>query len=149
MIATLASAQEREWNILLVNGEEIQNVSLLSVGNDTLYIARSANFTDIVMVDSIARISREGHGAVLPATLIGIGAGGALGLAVHPPSRNQSEANVYSALFGAVVGGAAGFLVGSILQSDEVYDLKNVGRQEKLSIIDSILRGNVPGRRSE
>ncbi len=135
LMATVANAQNRSWSISLVSGEEMQNVALQAIGHDTLYISRSANFSDWIVLDSIAQLRHETQGAILPATLIGGVVGGVIGFSVQPSSKNQSEANVYGTVFGVIVGGAAGFLVGSFLQSDAVYDLTKLGRPERIRIV--------------
>ncbi len=139
LISAVSPAQESSWNLLLVSGEEMQNVSLQTIGHDTLYIARSKNFSDWVVVDSIAQLRHETQGAILPATLIGGAVGGVIGFSVHPASKNQSEANVYGTVFGVIVGGAAGFLVGSLMQSDTVYDLTKLDRSERIRIVSGLV----------
>ena len=47
---------------------------------------------------------------------------------------------MYSAAFGVVVGGAAGYLVGSNIQSDDVFDLQLLSRQRKIDLLKKALQ---------
>lgn len=135
LFSCLAYAQDFDWQLRTKGGEEYSHVALERLSNDTLYFLQQTNYSDWIHVDSVTQLRRERREAILPATLIGAAAGGAIGFAVKPVARDQEQANVYSAAFGVIVGGVAGFLVGSNIQSDDVYDLQPLSRQSKADVL--------------
>ncbi len=138
-VSSHSRAQDFNWNLTTKSGEEYSRVALERLSNDTLYFLHKSNYADWIVADSIVQLRRERRGAILPGTLIGVAGGGALGVALKPVARDQEEANVYSAVFGVVIGGVAGFLVGSNIQPDEVIELYQLSRQAKIEILSKNL----------
>jgi hypothetical protein len=139
-VSSHSRAQDFNWNLTTKSGEEYSRVALERLSNDTLYFLHKSNYADWIVADSIVQLRRERRGAILPGTLIGAAGGGALGVALKPVARDQEEANVYSAAFGVVIGGVAGYLIGSTIQSDEVYELHQLDHQAKVDTLKRILQ---------
>jgi hypothetical protein len=137
---SLACSQEFPWTLTTVGGEVHEHISVQQLRNDTLFILRSVNFSDIILVDSLASLHRIQHAVVLPAIAIGAVAGGAVGYSINPASRDQEEANIYGGVFGSVIGAFAGYLIGSLTQSDERVVLKSFSREKKREAINAILK---------
>jgi ABC-type phosphate/phosphonate transport system permease subunit len=130
-----AKAQQYDWSIALSNGEKFQQVALTRLTPDSLIVTTRADLSEWFLLDSLVELRRERRSAILPAVLIGAAGGGAVGYALKPTAVNQGEANLYSIAFGLVVGGAAGFVIGSNLQSDEVIDMRGLGREAKVNLL--------------
>lgn len=130
-----AMAQEYGWSVLLANGERFQQVTLTRVTQDSLIVTAQTNLSEWLLLDSLIELRRERRSAILPAVLIGAAGGGAIGYALKPTAVNQGEADVYSIAFGVVLGGVAGFVVGSNLQADEVFDMRKLDREAKAQVI--------------
>lgn len=128
-----------EWRIVKQGGEAVENASLTILQNDTLFFFHARNFADYVTLDSIVHISRKRGDAALAGLLIGGAAGGLAGYAVKPATRNESETQIYSTLFGLVVGSGIGFLAGSQFSSTQYYDLSRSDLSAKRKIIGTIL----------
>lgn len=137
---SVCAAQDFDYEIRLTNGERYANVALVELGGDTLHFLHKKNFPDWVLLDSLTEIRRERTGAILPATIIGGAGGGAIGFALKPVARDQEQADIYSAAFGFVVGGVAGFFLGSKILPDEVYDLATMDREAKTETMSRITK---------
>lgn len=140
--ADAASAREFPWTVVTLGGDEYVGYSLDRLSGDSLFIARPTGQTEFVLLDSIAALRRERHGAVLPATIVGGVGGGVAGYALKPVAKNQEEANVYSAAFGVVIGAVTGYLVGSLLQPDEVVELRGASGEERARRVQKLLVGH-------
>jgi hypothetical protein len=134
-----AQAQSLEWTVRLANGESLQRVALTRLTPDSLIVTDQSEYAEWILVDSVAQLQRERRGAILPSVLIGSVGGGVLGIALKPVAKNQGEADAYSAVFGVVVGGVAGFLVGSLIQSDDVYDFRTLDHPARISLLKGLL----------
>ncbi len=130
-----AKAQNHDWSVTLSSGEKFQQVALTRLTPDSLIVTTRADLSEWLLLDSLVELRRERRSAILPAVLIGAAGGGAVGYALKPTAVNQGEANLYSIAFGLVVGGAAGFVIGSNLQSDEVIDIRGLDRAAKVSLL--------------
>ncbi len=140
LCSSFVHAHDFVWKVKLQNGEEYPRVALDRLSHDTLYFLHKSNYADWIVVDSIAQLKRERKGAILPATLIGAVGGGAVGFALKPVARDQEEANVYSAAFGVVVGGVAGYFIGSLIQPDEVVELSSLNHESKVQQVQQALK---------
>lgn len=137
-LSSVTHSQDFDWKLKTKSGEEYPRVALQRLSNDTLYFLHKSNYADWIQVDSIAQLQRERRGAILPGTIIGAAGGGALGFALKPVARNQEEANVYSTVFGVVLGSVTGFLVGSVAQADEVFDMKNLTHEARRTLLEKL-----------
>ena len=124
----------------LTSGDAFANVTLERLSNDTLYFRHKSNFLDRTEIDSIRQIVHPRDGAILPATLVGAAGGGAVGYALKPLAVEQTKADVYSLLFGVVVGGAAGYFIGDVLQPDEVVELTSLRTEQKRELLRKYLK---------
>lgn len=129
------AASEREWSLTLTNGDHFTDVVLERVSSDTLYFRHKSNYLDRVEIDSLAQLVRFRRSAVLPSSLIGGAGGGVLGYALKPVAVEQGKADLYSALFGIVVGSVAGFFIGDAIQSDEVFEMQKVSREQRIELL--------------
>ncbi len=134
-VSVCLSASEREWNLTLTNGDRYSDVVLERVSNDTLYFRHKTNFLDRVEIDSLAQVVRVRRSAILPSSLVGLAGGGAIGYALKPVAVEQGKADVYSALFGVVVGGVAGYFIGDAIQPDEVFEMGKVSREQRRELL--------------
>jgi outer membrane lipoprotein SlyB len=134
------AASEREWNLTLTNGDHYADVVLERVSNDTLYFRHKSNYLDRVEIDSLAQLVRFRRSAILPSSLIGGAGGGIIGYALKPASVEHGKGDVYSALFGVVVGGVAGFFIGDAIQSDEVFEMQRVSRAQRIELLTRLAK---------
>ncbi len=140
LLATLclfmtSAAVAQDWSVVLSSGERFTQVALTRVTQDSLIVTTRSNLSEWFLVDSLVELRREQRSAILPAVLIGAAAGGAIGYALKPTAVKQGEADLYSIAFGLVLGGVAGFVVGSNVQADEVFDLRQLDRQAKVQLL--------------
>ena len=134
-----AEAQSQNWQVVFTNGDLYDEVSLERLSNDTLYFRHKTNFLDRGEIDSLARVVRFNRGAILPAMLIGSVGGGVIGYASKPIAREQASADIYSALFGVVVGGVAGYYIGNALEPDDVYELRSMTGEKRREVLRGLL----------
>jgi hypothetical protein len=134
------AASEREWSLTLTNGDHYADVVLERVSNDTLYFRHKSNYLDRVEIDSLAQLVRLRRGAILPSSLIGGAGGGVIGYTLKPVSTEQGKADVYSALFGVVIGSVAGFFIGDAMQSDEVFEIQQVNHAQRIELLKRLVR---------
>ncbi len=135
LMSSGAMAQEYDWSVVLSTGEAFQRVALTRLTQDSLIVTARTSLSEWLQLDSLVELRREHRSAILPAVLVGAAGGGAVGYALRPTAVNQSEADIYSIAFGIVIGGAAGFVVGSNLQSDEVFDMRHLDREGKMRLL--------------
>lgn len=134
------AASEREWNLLLANGERYNDVILERLSNDTLYFRHKTNFLDRVEIDSLVHVVRVRRSAILPSSLIGFAGGGAIGYALKPVAVEQTKADIYSAVFGCIVGGVAGFFIGNAIQPDEIYVMGNIASEVRRTLLTRLIQ---------
>ncbi|MER3525339.1 MAG: hypothetical protein C4326_15175 [Ignavibacteria bacterium] len=137
--ASQRQAQSFDWSVIFSGGEILARVALTRITPDSLIVTTSSQYAEWVHLDSLLEVRRERRGALLPAALIGGASGGVIGYAIKPTAVKQGEADVYSVVFGVVIGGAVGFLIGSHLESDEVFDLRSLDRATKLQLLQGLV----------
>jgi hypothetical protein len=142
-------AQENNWQLTLVNGDTISNVSFQNLVGDSLAISQSGQ-TNWINVESITEIRK----IVESEFWTGAGIGAIVGTASS--SNEKSTPNSFSirldqgivTAIGAALGSVSGIIiggtVGTLAGKDEVYDLSEIGLRNKLQIIQTILSKDVP-----
>ncbi len=133
------SARDR-WRLIMLDGQRFEAKRLVSLTSDTLTVETLFNTVGLE-IRSIQRIEEVNntsfHESAVNNVLIGAGAGGGLGYVAMPPGSKEG------ALFFAVVGGAAGYLVGGIfgtlLTGHSVYDLTQFKLQGKRAFVMKLI----------
>lgn len=137
--ASRMQAQSFSWSVVLTGGDKLARVALTRLTSDSLIVTTSSQYAEWLHLDSLLEVHNEHRRAILPAAFIGGASGGAIGYALKPTAVKQGEADVYSVVFGVVIGAAAGFLVGSHLESDDVFDLRTLDRAAKRQLLQRFL----------
>lgn len=138
---------QKEWTVVLSNGYEYSNVSLLHIDGDRL-VATHQGDTIFVPVDEISDVFTRSLVLGLPGCWFGAGvgaiAGAACAAATGPyEAPNGSDLPPETAMgFGASLGGCLGMIGGCIVfpENEERYDLSDKTLDVKKTMINSILK---------
>ena len=152
---SLLPAQDYPWNLLLLSGDSISNVSLQKLSGDSLLIGAEAcevwiSVTSIIEM-RILKKSRRAAGLGL-GFLAGATIGAAIGYASYEEPGKKSSGGwggdidfgsypyVFGGgLIGAFAGMVTGGVIGAAVGEDEVYDLSKYSYEEKVKLIESKL----------
>lgn len=140
LLVSFSFAQSHEWSVRLASGEVFERVALTRLTADSLVITEGSGYAEWLLIDKIAQLRKEKRSAILPSAIIGGVGGGVTGYSMRPTARYQTEANLYSVGFGMLVGAGVGYLVGSLIQSDEVIDLRQLDRQAKADRLKALVQ---------
>ena len=155
------------WVIIMSSGVRLENCTLDSVEGSVLWIHQDSS-RKAVALDSLATLRKPGKSFSYGGTIIGTIAGGVIGYLAAPGPR--AETNTYTgpmldiftgttsvqtvtethvipatpevyAVLGATAGAAVGYLIGSGLGGEKVYDLRNSSSRVRGAAVRSIIRG--------
>lgn len=144
-------AKERNWQLVLDNGDTISDV-YMQILLDSLLICSNANsdiineiaINSIIEMKTKSKESKEAEGAGL-GLLIGGAIGAGLGYMTYDPVPGQINLGPRAnALVGGIVGGLFGMVTGSLIGSNvsgvDVYDLSQFSYEEKVKFIQAQLK---------
>lgn len=131
-----ARAQSRNWTITLRSGEKLEEITAISVHEDTL-VADRDGLARALPLDSVATLYRYEGSRAVGGTLIGGGIGLLGGLylgvdiATHTRGDGPSPAFFIAPVVGAVLGGIVGGNVGASSKIETNYNLAAMTPEER------------------
>ncbi len=149
--ATALLTQDNAWQIKLAGSDMLSDISVQNIVGDSLAISQAGQARRIA-VDDIVEMRRAGKSKFWKGAGIGFLAGGATG-ALVAATTYEEPANSFAAAFtldrgstivaGAILGGFPGFIIGGLLGSsagkEQVHDLSNKTREQKLATLRFII----------
>ena len=115
-------AQGAKVIITLKKASEGIKGELIGVRSDAVVIGMDDGATRTLAIGDILKIRILRKSATVPGILVGCLAGGAMGKLVYPRDSFLDFSTLY-VVCGALIGGAAGGLIGGGFSADTVYDL--------------------------
>jgi hypothetical protein len=116
-------AQGAKVIITLKKAPEGIKGELIGVRNDAVVIGTYDGAARTLAISDILKIRILRRSAAVPGILIGGLAGGATGKLVYPKGRSLVDVRIVYIVCGALIGAAAGGLIGGGFSADTVYDL--------------------------
>ncbi len=146
----LLSGQKQIWDIFTVEDQPYSSVVLSAIENDTLIVKGTGNEYKIA-INSIKILKRERKSKTGISALAGIVSGGVLMYFLGKKKAEEqskfpidlSDLSVgFSTGLGMIGGGLTGYIVGTGLSADEVYDFSKRSSEKRRKILEHIIARN-------
>lgn len=135
-----AANAAEQWQVTLASGDQYTGVAIEGISGDHVLLSRAGDTTS-VDVDAVTEIRRIRSWSLWRTAGYGAMAGGAAGYIVGALVKGKEPASTYLAA-GLAGGALVGILIREVLgPKDDIYDLSGMNRLEKEAKITQVTEG--------